>query len=341
MQRTATHHLPIVLLLCWIPAMACQSHTTTMTWQQGPPLVLARSSACAVTIDHRLYVIGGGWTDAYTALTTVEYATVQADGRLSPWKLTARMVTPRVFHACIVLDGYIYAIGGEQFVDSTPQLLHSVERAPLLADGHLGLWEPVAALTTTRRAPVAIAVPDGIYVIGGYNGAFLDTVEYAALDESGQLSPWSLLDSVTTIPRYIHAGLRRGDSIYLLGGHDETTGMATDRTEWTHIRSPGVLSLWQEGPSLRTERFLSAAALVNEHLYLFGGSTGERIVETVEQTHINPDGTLGTFRPVGLFSPARSGVAVTTYEQTVYLIGGLAGGQAVPSVDYAELGHER
>ena len=306
-----------------------------MTWQTGPSLTLARSSACAVTVDNHLYAIGGGWSDAATALTTVEYAVAQPDGQLSAWTLTARMTTPRVFLACAVLHGYLYAIGGEQFIDRHPVLLRTVERAPILPDGHLGLWETASPLTTPRRAAVALALNDHLYVIGGYNGTFLRTIEYASLRPNGTLGPWQLLTGRTILPRYVHAGIHRDSAVYLIGGHDETSGAATNRTEWTRLLATGQFASWQEGPLLVLPRFLSAAVIVENRLYLFGGSTGREPLASIERAVIHHNGALDSFTVDGALSSARSGMAVATYGRTVYLIGGLVEGQATPAVEYA------
>jgi hypothetical protein len=328
MRRTA-------LTLLLVATVACRQTPHTTEWQTGPPLVLARSSACAATADNHIYVVGGGWTDAATALTTVEYAVIGPGGRLSDWHLTARMATPRVFLGCVAMNGYLYAIGGERFTELQPMLLPSVERAPILPDGNLGLWEPVESLTTPRRAPVAIAADRAIYVIGGYNGTFLRTIERASLLPDGTLGPWRLLEQTTTMPRYIHAGVRNGNDLYLLGGHDESTGMATNRTEWTRILPTGELAPWKEGPTLSSPRFLTAAAIANHHLYLIGGSTGRQALGTVEASPIQSDGSLGAFSPAGTLTAARSGAAIAAHDLMLYLIGGLIENHAVPTVEYA------
>ena len=307
------------------------------TWSFGPPLTLARSSACAVTAGSHLYVIGGGWSDPYTALTSAEHSIVGTDGRLSPWHLTSRTKTPRVFLACAELGGYLYAIGGERFANRQPILLNSVERAPVLPDGNLGHWEAVASLNTPRRAPAAVAACNAIYVIGGYNGTFLNTAERARRLPDGSLGPWEILKSKTVIPRYIHNGVLVKERIYLLGGHDEATGMATDRTEWTRILPDGGLAPWREGPRLDSIRFLSASAGLDGRILIFGGSTGRAALPTVEEIGINPDGSPGPVKPGGLLSGERTGAAIARHGRLIYLIGGLDHGEALASVEFTEV----
>lgn len=328
----------LLALLC-LAGAACHPTPRFTAWRTAPSLIIARSSGCAAAVGSTLYVLGGGWTDATTALTSVEFAAIGPAGRPDAWHLTARMTTPRVFPACVALNGYLYAIGGERFSATAPILLNSVERAPILPDGNLGLWETAARMTTPRRAPTAIAAGNAIYVTGGYNGRFLSTTERARLQADSTLGPWELLAGKTTMPRYIHAAARDGQTIYLLGGHDESTGMATNRTEWARILPGGHLSSWVAGPTLRSPRFLAAAAILNRQLFLFGGSTGRQSVEQAETAAIRKDGTLGPFSPLTVSPAARSGEAAATDGRTIYLIGGLLQNQATQTVVYATLDH--
>lgn len=326
----------VIFLFCFSSGLGA-APAQTFDWKLGPPLTLARSSACAIAVAGHLYVIAGGWSDPYTALTSVEHSVIQADGRPTTWRLTSRLITPRVFLACAILDGYLYAVGGERFQGRQPILLNSVERARIRSDGELDPWEEAPPLSTPRRAPVAISTADAIYVIGGYNGTFLNTIERARRTADGRLGPWELLDSRTTVPRYIHAGLRDGDHLYLLGGHDEVTGMANNRTEWTRIRPDGDLAPWREGPPLTAPRFLSGAALVGRKIYLFGGSTGRVAHPTIERMEIGPGGSPGASGPAGRLSADRSGMAVAQSGERVYLIGGLHQGEALALVEFAHL----
>ena len=52
--------------------------------------------------------------------------------------------------------------------------LNSVEKYNLTT----GVWEPAASMNVPRRALATVTLADGIYAIGGYDGAnYLNTVE--------------------------------------------------------------------------------------------------------------------------------------------------------------------
>ena len=74
--------------------------------------------------------------------------------------------------ACLGPDGRIYAIGGYGGGDNT--CLSTAERF----DFKTGKWEMITPMKEPRRALSAVALPDGIYAIGGYNGKeYISTVE--------------------------------------------------------------------------------------------------------------------------------------------------------------------
>jgi influenza virus NS1A-binding protein len=73
---------------------------------------------------------------------------------------------------CLGPDNKIYAIGGYGGGDNA--CLSSAERYNVTT----GKWELIAPMNEARRALTAVALPDGIYAIGGYNGKeYINTVE--------------------------------------------------------------------------------------------------------------------------------------------------------------------
>ncbi len=60
-------------------------------------------------------------------------------------------------------DGKLYAIGG---FNTTEGCLDSLE----VFDFALNRWEIVGKMNNPRRALNAVTLPDGVYVMGGYNG---------------------------------------------------------------------------------------------------------------------------------------------------------------------------
>ena len=82
-------------------------------------------------------------------------------------------------------DGMVYAVGGYgssghqgagegQSSSSSSNCLRTAERY----DFSKGQWETLAPMNEARRALAVVALPDGIYAIGGYDGKqYLSSVE--------------------------------------------------------------------------------------------------------------------------------------------------------------------
>ena len=89
------------------------------------------------------------------------------------WTITSHMKIKRDELAVTVgPDGMIYAIGGYGGQDR--QCLASAERYNVSTD----TWEKIGDLKQPRRALAAVALPDGVYAIGGYNGKkYISSVE--------------------------------------------------------------------------------------------------------------------------------------------------------------------
>ena len=97
----------------------------------------------AVLNDGKLYAVGGYSGD--DALSSVE----RYDPALDAWEAVAPMAEARFFHAVAVLDGKLYAVGGQNY-----GLLSSVERY----DPATNAWEAVAPMAAARMDGVAVSL---------------------------------------------------------------------------------------------------------------------------------------------------------------------------------------
>ena len=92
---------------------------------------------------------GGGF------LSSVE----RYDPATNAWEAVAPMGTARVVLAVAVLDGKLYAVGGE----SNDNYLSSVERY----DPALNAWDAVAPMGTARSDHGVVVLDGTLYVVGG------------------------------------------------------------------------------------------------------------------------------------------------------------------------------
>jgi N-acetylneuraminic acid mutarotase len=302
----------------------------------------------AVATANHVYVIGGmNDDDEYVA--EVEYAPILPDGRLGTWRTTSSLQEPRFYLAAVAIDGWLYAIGGAHGArgkDNIPSA--TVERARILADGRLDNWERSEYLTTPRRGLQTVSHGRHIYAIGGYNGAFLKSIEHTQVLDDGQLAPWKE-DRSSTVDRYIHAAAGLRDRLYLLGGHVQNEArLSHDEVEMATIGENGDLRAWRkQSTALRVPRFIASAFGLNHHLYMLGGHDGRERLRSVEFAPLDSDGRVGNWSFTTALREPRSAPALVTQGDYVYVLGGMGASQALSSVEMARqrddghLGHYR
>lgn len=132
------------------------------------------------------------------------------------WHKCASMISRRdELAACLGPDGKIYAIGGYGGPTNS-SCLRSVERYDVLKNK----WEQVASMNEGRRALAAVAMPDGIYAIGGYNGKdYISSVERYDVETD----TWSVVCHLNS-PKCTMTAVASPDSqkFFVIGGFNGT-----------------------------------------------------------------------------------------------------------------------
>ncbi len=123
-----------------------------------------------------------------------------------------------------------------------------------------------------------------------------DAQIYPAQDANQELvwfPGWKQGPSMNT-PRSGATAIEIDGVIHVIGG---TTGTKfNNSSEYTNIQADGSLTPWQSGPALNTDRGFSSAIRFNNHVYIVAGAQGENgqvLLDSVERSEIQPDGTLG------------------------------------------------
>lgn len=219
---------------------------------QRPPYRLAppptaRYEQLVVGHGFELFVVGGNspGRSASDDLTAVEIYDVS----LNQWRRGAALPSGRYFLSGGVLDGCIYAFGGEARDQST------VHRYRVATDR----WDTVASQPTPRTHAAAVAARDRLWVIGGWRRqerTNLTSVEvyHPASDTWSQGPP---------LPTAIHghAAAAIGDSIHVLGG---------DETPRRHLVLEG--ERWVERAPVPIDVIFAEAVSIGGRLYVLGGA---------------------------------------------------------------------
>ena len=186
------------------------------SWTSKPPLTNRTSDFQAVTVDDKIYLIGGQNASGHALDTLVAYDTIR-----ETYDNLTSMPGTRLRYAAVAHDGKIYVIGGLS-ADDCSDMLHTTLVYTISTD----TWATGPSLETGRSDMCAAVVGDKIYVVGGY-----DTVDCAWSGDDA-LSSVEMLDVSATTPSWTSAPAlpeKRGDvtcassggSVYALGGYYE------------------------------------------------------------------------------------------------------------------------
>ena len=172
------------------------------------------------------------------------------------WEEKANLPTPRWGLATAVVNGKIYAIGGQ---DNTPDV-NKVE----VYDPKRDTWDVINSVPTGRIWLAASVVKGKIYVIGGTKD---NLTALAAMEEyDPKTNQWTKKADMPT-PRMALATAVVGGRIYAIGG-------ATDLffpSGAVEVYHPAT-DTWEQKPDMPKPRWGIAAAALLSRIYVFGGA---------------------------------------------------------------------
>lgn len=219
-------------------------------WHAAGTLSTERSLAGAVAYNNRMYLLGGRTNSSTGGVSTVEVASVNPIGTLSPWSVTGMAALPTVRHSqsVQVYNDRLYVVGG----NSGGVLQSSVQYIRVQGDGTLaGSWVSTTALTKPRMSPggtFTTIIGGYIYVAGGCTAitgtgdwcsvAGLDggrDIQIASINADGSITSWSTIIGLTNA-RMGYGLVAWRDTLYGIGGctnPNETTGSCTTSTSVT------------------------------------------------------------------------------------------------------------
>ncbi|XP_050439090.1 kelch-like protein 10 [Adelges cooleyi] len=218
---------------------------------------------------------------------------------------------PRAYHGTIVIDHYIYVIGGFDGLD----YFNSCRKFNTLSK----VWEEVAPMNC-RRCYVSVALLDGyIYAMGGYDGHHRqNTAEKFDL----QRNQWSMIAPMTFQRSDACATIMNG-KLFITGGFNGQECMNSaetynpDTNEWTLI------------PPMHSRRSGVSCIAYHGFLYVIGGFNGISRMNSGEK--FNP--VTNTWASVVDMSNPRSNFAVEVLDDMIFVVGGFNGVTTIAHVE--------
>ncbi len=333
--RQLTTVLFILASISFLTACSKEKPVWIKAWKETAPLTTKRAGAATVVSSGHIYVMGG--VDGRNFLRTTEYAKINGDGSLSPWKAGPLMNEERGFTDAIVHKGYIYIVGGGKGPYGKI-LLRTVEKARILPEGGLGPWETEKySMNMPRRCSKIVLSGSRISTFGGFGGDMLNTVEHADLLDNGTTDEWFEEEEKLTAYRYISGVKNVGDTTYVVGGHHQTEGVGITDVEWSRIVDESGYQPWKKTTPLQTGRYGPALTGYKNYLYALGGITGADYLDSVEMSESLSDGNLTPWRFSTPLSSPRSMPSAVVYKDFIYILGGTNNAAYLKKVEYARL----
>ncbi|ESP02986.1 hypothetical protein LOTGIDRAFT_177864 [Lottia gigantea] len=262
---------------------------------------------CCTDVPGMIYAVGG-LTSSGESLSTVE----RYDPIVDRWKIAEAMSTMRSRVGVAVLEGKLYAIGGNDGAER----LNTVE----VFEPEKKQWKKVAPMNCKRSAQGAAALNGQLYVCGGYDGvSSLKSVEIY----DPKTDVWAMITDMQKLRSAAGVAVLQGE-IYACGGHD---GLSIyDSVELYNT----ALGSWQSVAPMQSKRCRLGVAALNGKLYAAGGYDGSVFLRTVECY----DPAENKWKFVASMARKRSRVSLVATYGRLYAIGGYDGITNLNSVEY-------
>jgi Kelch motif len=234
------------------------------------------------------------------------------------WTAKAPMPTLRSYFGIGVLNGVLYAVGGEAFCG----LCNPNGAAPTsVVEAYVPNGWATRAPMPTVRAGLAVGVVNGLlYAVGGSATGANDLATLEAYDPL--TNTWTTKAPMPTARSLLAVEVVNG-ILYAIGGLIQASGQRTNVVE---AYDPATNS-WTTKAPMPTARETLAVAVANGALFAIGGQSSLGTLATVEKY----DPTTNTWSSKAPMPNARQSLAVGVVGGVVYAVGGVPTGLGFPT----------
>ena len=315
---------------------------STAEWTRKADMPTARSDFSTCVVDGRIFVIGGSLQleiDKYgdRSLSTVEMYDPETD----TWERKVDMPTARSAASVSVVEGKIYAIGGEEIekIKAYKGWMNKVKDLPIVEmyDPSTDTWTQKADMPTAR-AYLSTSVMEGkIYAIGGasiFNEQYrLETVEVY----NPATDTWTKARDMNQARSCAALSIVNGE-IYAMGGWG--LSQIQDQPEVilssVEVFNP-KMNRWQERTGMVAPKTNHTASVIEGKIYVMGGYFRKgKEYKTLSTIEIyDPATDRWTQEPDMLIG--KSGHATEVIDGQIYILGGNGGKGLLTSIEVYDL----
>lgn len=318
-----------------------------------PALAVARSPVTIAPIrDHHasivvetstgpfLYVFGG--TDDWKSIhADVQRARIGDDGSLGAFEPAGALPQPRAGHCIVQVKDKIFIGGGVVAGGGKQGPTKGTLVVTLGADGKLAEATPGPDMPISVMHLSCELEKDNLYVFGGRMANSHSSKMSARAKLGADGAPGAFQNTTALVPdRSHHASLVHAGRVWIIGGI--TGDPSADFEDHKDVISApilegGALGEWIAAGTLPKTLSVSAAKVVDNAVYLFGGLEGYSFTDKIQRATWNDDGTLSAFTVLPQKLPGARGHVhqLPLYKGHVYSIGGKTDSGSLGTVDIA------
>jgi N-acetylneuraminic acid mutarotase len=228
----------------------------TDTWTPVAGLPTPRNRLAAGAVNGKIYVVGG--TSGPSQSPVIHATLEEYDPATDTWNPKADMPTARRSLAVAVLNGLLYAIGGNDGSGSVP----TVEAYDPVTD----TWSPRASMSEDRALLSAAAVGGRIFALGGSRQTANTSQDLSDNEEYDPATDTWTARTRVPVDMAGQAAVPIAGRLYIIGGNDGDENRCEQY-------NPDTDAFWRRDDML-TGRWDPAAAVVGGRVYVLGGSGG-------------------------------------------------------------------
>lgn len=202
------------------------------SWSPGPSLPALRAAGGAALVGRTLHYLGGSQGDRVS--DAADHWTFRLDAPEQGWQFAPPMPTARHHFGVAVIDGSIYAMGGQISHDALGDDRARVD----VFDPAAQAWKPGPGLLRPKAhfEPGTLFLGDRLCIAGGESGLLQALFDFQCLDESA--AHWQ---EYPALPMQLRAPLVRplAGKLFLVAGGGMPSGMIPQSESWWCELPPG------------------------------------------------------------------------------------------------------
>ncbi len=289
----------------FLALVTISSFSQEIEWKHKANLPSKILSGSAISCQDKIYSISGQ-EDIGTGRTSISKMTLEYNLTTNEWIKKSDIITGRWNLACASVDGKIYAIGGDSFLDKNE-----------MYDPATDTWQTCAPMPTGRQHVKAVVVNNKIYIIGGLESWTKVSTKNEAYDP--RTNTWETMAPIPT-PKHNYAAVVYKDKIYVFSGNTPKDGDIWSGSSTYDVYDPAT-NTWATSSSLPTIRINPGVGIINDRVIIVGGFMGDGVVASVDIFNI----TTGTWSQSTSIPKKIVAMSSTTYNDKIYIIGGSPG----------------